>query len=456
MKFDSKVQKMKYQTLKEVIKAAYNNKLGSLLAFGNRSEAEIERIWGAVGGLSPDAGIIHFCPSACHACGEAGFKVTNACRGCSARHCEVACKFGAINRDENGRAVIDKEKCVNCGLCAKSCRYHAIINEQKPCKRACEVGAIKSTEDGKIVIDESKCISCGACIYECPFGAIVDVSMITSVVGLLKNSVGEKIYAMIAPSIAGQFGKASVGQIATALKKLGFTDVIETALGADMVSIAEAQELYDKGILLSSCCPAFVDYVKKFFPEFEEDISTHLSPMGTLGCEIKMKDKDAKIVFIGPCTAKKMEIKKPEVKRYIDYAITFEELLALFDVNEINLESLEEEKIEHASYFGRRYAKNCGLSDAIKQSLSEQRLRFDVKPVMGNGIASCKTALLKAKAGRPDGNFIEGMACVGGCMGGACMISKTKNQSYDKKYFDDSAHKKITDAVLENLNGKKI
>lgn len=451
MKFDSKVQKMKHQLLKDVIKAAYKNRLGSLLAFGNRSKADIERIWGAVGGITNDAHVIHFCPSACQACGESGYKVTDACRGCNARHCEVACKFGAINRDENGRAVIDKEKCVNCGLCAKSCRYHAIINEQKPCKRVCEVGAIKTTEDGKIVVDESKCIACGACVRECPFGAITDVSKIASVVGLLKKPEGARIYAMIAPSIAGQFGKATVGQIATGLKKVGFTDVIETALGADMVSIGEAQELYDKGFLLSSCCPAFVDYVKKFFPELEEDLSTHLSPMATLGCEIKMKDESAKVVFIGPCTAKKMEVQRPEVKKYVDYAITFEELLALFDVNGIDLESLEEEKIEHASYFGRRYAKNCGLSDAIRESMAEQRLRYDVKPVMGNGIESCKTALLKTKCGRPDGNFIEGMACVGGCLGGACVITKKQNPVGTNNYFDESKNKKITEAVINNF-----
>ena len=448
MKFNTRIQHIKYLALREFAQACFDNRNARELK--DVSNAKITKR-SREDKLTNSA--IYVVKEMCNKCPSDGFYASEVCRGCTARHCIESCKFNAITISESGQALIDKTKCVNCGACAKACKYGAIINRTRPCQNACKVGALSVGADEIIKVDYDKCISCGACVANCPFGAISDSSNIGQVVDLIKTSnKGSvfKLYAMIAPSIAGQFGNASVGQIASGLKELGFSDIVETALGADMVSIDEAKELSEKGFLLSSCCPSFVDYVKKNFPDFEKYISHNLSPMGTLGRHLKEKDKNCKIVFIGPCTAKKMEIRKPELNGVIDVAITFEELLALFDAKGIEPEKLKAKKLENASYFGRRFARNCGLSEAVKQSLKEQNINFEVKPILGNGIDGCRVALLKARAGVLDANFIEGMACEGGCVGGPCVITNFKYQLESRDYFDESKHKKITDAVLES------
>jgi iron only hydrogenase large subunit-like protein len=224
---------------------------------------------------------------------------------------------------------------------------------------------------------------------------------------------------------------------------------VEAALGADIVALAEAKELSEKGFLTSSCCPAFVSYVKKQFPDLEEYISHNLSPMATISKQIKENDPNAKVIFIGPCTAKKMEYQLEDVNPYVDSVITFEELQALFDSKDIEINNLEEEKIENASYYGRIFARNCGLSEAVAQGLKEKGLEnFDLKAVPCDGIEACKIALLKASKKMLDGNFIEGMACMGGCIGGAgCLTHGDINKIHVDKYSKSSSHLAISDAV---------
>ena len=233
------------------------------------------------------------------------------------------------------------------------------------------------------------------------------------------------------------------------LKELGFFTVIEAALGADMVAHAESRELAEKGFLTSSCCPAFVDYVHKSFPELVPLISHNLSPMATIAKYIKETDKTSKIVFIGPCTAKKAEVHKEEVRQYVDVALTFEELQALFDSKDVDITTLPEDVLDNASYFGRIFARSGGLSDAVKQGLSEHGITdFELKAVPCDGIEACKIALLKKSKGVLDGNFIEGMACVGGCIGGAgCLTHGEKNKAEVDKYGMEAYEKTISDAI---------
>lgn len=302
-------------------------------------------------------------------------------------------------------------------------------------------------------IDNSKCIQCGACVYQCPFGAISDKSFILDAIELLKNGErnngnGSKVYAIVAPSISSQFAYAKLGQVVTGLKKLGFNDVIEAALGADMVALAEAREISEKGLLTSSCCPAFVRYIKTAFPNLVDHISHNMSPMAVLAKYIKETDTNAKVVFIGPCTAKKAEIQLEEVKPYVDVVLTFEELQALFDSRDLDITTLEEGVLDNASYFGRIFARSGGLTDAAAQALKEQNIDFEVKPVVCDGIEACKLALLKLSKGVLGGNFIEGMACVGGCIGGAgCLTHGDKNKAEVDKYGREALEKTITDAV---------
>ena len=468
-KFDTKVQYLKYKVLREVARHAFEDRLADAyidipyaIVPGNEptmrccvyKERAIvnERIHMAMGGFKENPNVIEVIDIACDECPMGGYEVTESCRGCLAHRCEDVCPRDAITFDEHQRAHIDKEKCVNCGRCAKACPYSAIINKRRPCEIACKVDAISTSAESKAAqIDNSKCISCGACVYMCPWGAIVDKSFITDVVKMLKESENNqkyKVYAVVAPSISGQFSYAKLGQVITAIKKLGFHSVVEVALGADMVAYSEAAELAEKGFLTSSCCPAFVDYIHKKFPQMVEHISHNLSPMGAIGQYIKGIDPTAKIVFIGPCTAKKMEFQKESVSPYIDSVLTFEELQALFDSRDMEISELEEDVLDNASYYGRIFARSGGLSDAVVQALKEQNLDFEAKPVACDGIEACRMALLKASKNVLPGNFIEGMACVGGCIGGAgCLTHGTKDKAEVDKYGREAYEKTITDAI---------
>ncbi len=467
-KFDTKVQYLKYKVLREVARHAWDDTLldsifeiPKIIVPGNTptmrccvyKERAIlgDRVKLAMGGDKSNPNVIEVIETACDECPMGGYEVTNACRGCLAHRCEDACRFGAITFDANHVAHIDKTKCKECGACSRVCPYTAIISRKRPCENACKVKAIEMNEDRSARIDNSKCISCGACVYQCPFGAITDKSYILDVIDMIKKSKTEnyKVFAVVAPSISSQFTYAKLGQVITGLKKLGFYTVIEAALGADIVAYSESKELAEKGFLTSSCCPAFVSYVEKAFPQMMQYVSHNPSPMTAIAKYIKEHDAPCKVVFIGPCTAKKAEAQKEEVSRYVDAAMTFEELQALFDSKDIDIMSLEESVLDNASYFGRIFARSGGLSDAVRQGLKEHGITdFEYKPFACDGIEACKTALLKKNKNLLDANFIEGMACVGGCIGGAgCLTHGEKNKAEVDKYGKEAYEKTISDAI---------
>lgn len=467
-KFDTKVQYLKYMVLREVARYAWNDDLESVIDIPKTivpgrtptmrccvyKERAIlaERVKLAAGGDKNNPNVVEVIDIACDDCPAGGYEITNACRGCLAHRCMDNCKKGAITLDSRQKAHIDKSKCVECGLCAKVCPYSAIINTKRPCENSCKVKAISMSGDNVAQINADKCIACGACVYQCPFGAISDKSYILNVIDLIKKSGGNKnykTYAVAAPSIASQFDYVKLGQVVSGLKELGFFSVVEAALGADMAASAEAKELVEKGFLTSSCCPAFVKFIETQFPALADKISSNLSPMAMIARYIKSIDQTAKIIFIGPCTAKKAEFQKKGVREYIDSVITFEELQALFDSKSIELSALAESYLDNASYFGRIFARSGGLSDAVTQALKENGAEnFEYKPVVCDGIEQCKIALLRASKGVLNGNFIEGMACLSGCIGGAgCLTHGEKNRTDVDKYGREAYEKTISDAL---------
>ena len=466
-KFDTKVQHLKYKVLREVARQAWADTLldnlldiPKIIVPGNTptmrccvyKERAIlgERVKLAMGGDKTNPNVIEVIEIACDECPVGGYEVTNACRGCLAHRCEDVCKRGAISFDENHVAHIDKTKCVECGACAKVCPYTAIVGRKRPCQNACKVKAISMNENKAAAIDNNKCISCGACVYQCPFGAIMDKSYILDAIELLKNRDGKnKVYAIVTPSISSQFTYAKRGQVITGMKKLGFHTVVEAALGADMVAQAESKELAEKGFLTSSCCPAFVAYIKKNFPALVPFVSHNLSPMGAISKYIKETEENSKITFIGPCTAKKAEIQLDSVKPYVDVVLTFEELQALFDSRDLDITTLEEDVLDNASYYGRIFARSGGLSDAVAEGLKEQGLEdFKLNACACDGIEACRVALLKKSKNLLDANFIEGMACIGGCIGGAgCLTHGEKSKTEVDKYGMLAHEKTITEAV---------
>ena len=469
-KFDTKVQYLKYKVLREVARRAWDGltpeevldipkvivpgKVPTMRCCVYKERAILgERVKLAMGGDRSSRNIIQVIDIACDECPAAGYEVTGNCRGCLANRCEDVCKRQAISFDHNHVAHIDKTKCVECGQCAKVCPFGAIVNRKRPCQNACKVKAIDISPEGAAAINDDKCIQCGACVYQCPFGAISDRSFITDVIDIINKSEGNKaykVYAIVAPAFSSQFSHAKVGQAITGLKQLGFHTVIEAALGADMVSMSESRELVEKGVLTSSCCPAFVRYIKTAFPALEPFVSHNLSPMAALAKYIKSTDPTAKVIFVGPCTAKKAERELDGVKDLIDGVLTFEELQALFDSKDMEISELPEDVLDNASYFGRIFARSGGLSEAVAQALKEQNIDFEAKPVVCSGIEECRMALLKLSKNPKllGGNFIEGMACLGGCINGAgCLTHGEKNKAEVDKYGREAMEKTISDAV---------
>lgn len=470
-RFDTKVQYLKYSVLREVARFAWQDKLYDKLldipamivpgktptmrccVYKERAILN-ERVKLAMGGDPTNPNVIEVIDIACDDCPSGGYEVTSACRGCLAHRCEAACKKGAITFDHNQKAHIDKTKCVECGMCSKVCPYSAIINLKRPCENSCKVKAISMSDTLSAQIDNSKCISCGACVYQCPFGAISDKSYILDVIDIIKkseNNTKYKVYAVVAPSIASQFTYVPLGKVVSAIKELGFFHVVEAALGADMVADAESQELVEKGFLTSSCCPAFVMYIHKQFPDLVKYISHNLSPMATIAKYMKQVDPTGKIIFIGPCTAKKMEFRKKEVHPYVASVITFEELQALIDSKDIDMPALEEGHLDNASYFGRIFARSGGVTDAVRQAMKENGIEgFEFKPIVCDGIEQCKVALLRASKNMLPNNFIEGMACVDGCIGGAgCLTHGIKNKAAADEYGKQAMEKSIHDALSQ-------
>ena len=469
-KFDTKVQYLKYRALLGVARAAWEDRLQEVLftlpkeivpgkeatmrccVFKERAVFS-ERIHLAMGGNPENPNVIEVLDIACDECPASGYEITDTCRGCIAHRCEEVCPKQAITFDEHLKGHIDKSKCINCGRCATVCPYSAIANRRRPCQNACKVQhTIGMAEDFSATIDNDRCLSCGSCVYQCPFGAIMDKSYILDAISMLKAAgKNHPLFAVVAPAVASQFDSVTVGQIFAGLKALGFTHVVETALGADMVARQEARELLEKGFLTTSCCPAFVSFVQKEFPQLAGNVSTTPSPMAMIGRYIKEHCPQAKVVFIGPCITKKAEAQKPEVKPCIDCVLTFEELEALFDSRELDLASLEDLPVEDASPFGRTFARSGGVTGAVRQALAELGADgFEFKPVVCNGIEECRTALLKAARGKLDGNFIEGMHCVGGCVNGSGCLSHISNKSISVDRFGAAARKKQLEEAVSS------
>ncbi|MEE1077773.1 MAG: 4Fe-4S dicluster domain-containing protein [Agathobacter sp.] len=405
---------------------------------------------GKAPGPVDDGNIIQVISSACEDCPISSYTVTENCQNCMGKACINACKFGAI---EPGRlrSHIDASKCKECGKCAQACPYNAIAHLKRPCKFSCPVNAITYDEHGISVIDEKKCIRCGKCIHRCPFGAIGSKTFIVDVVNALKDE-NKKVYAMCAPAAEGQFGPdITMASWKKAMKAVGFDDYIEVGLGGDMTAAYEADEwseAYKEGKKkVTSCCPGFVNMVRLHFPELKDNISTTVSPMCAVSRMIKAKEPDAVCVFIGPCIAKKSEVVDQKIENNVDYVLTFSEIRAIMKAKDVQLEP-DNTEYQEASTFGKRFGNSGGVTAAVLQSLKESEDNIDAKVCVANGAADCKKALLLMKAGKLPEDFIEGMACEGGCVGGP---SSFDDMVSTKKHRDELIGKADARLIRENL-----
>lgn len=410
-----------------------------------------ERISMAMGGDIENPNLVEVLETACDHCLENRYIVTEMCRGCLAHRCQQSCPVNAISI-VNNKAKIDHEKCIECGRCYSSCPYNAIADVMRPCIKACPMGAINIDQNKKAVVDNDLCIQCGACVYHCPFGAIQEKSYILAVIDVLKQE-NKNVYAIIAPAIAAQYNYINMGQVITGIKQLGFKDVIEVALGADMVAKHEAEEYIERmmkgdGFMTSSCCPAFVKYIHKKYSALIKNISSTVSPMTATARIVKSIDPEACVVFIGPCIGKKDEESFFGNDKSVDFVLTFEELTAMIEAKDIQLDQLEESPLNNASYFGRGFASSGGVTKAVEEILKDKELEFEVNTMICDGIDECDKALKLAKANRLKHTFIEGMACKGGCIKGpVTMHYGNKDKKALNQYCKEALENSSEDAV---------
>ena len=436
---DENVIKIKHDVLYEVAKLAFADELeekrdgiaqslipGPTLQFRCciYKEREIIRqrvrlAEGKAPGMHDDGNIVQVISSACEDCPISSYVVTDNCQNCIGKACINACNFGAIEMGRH-RSHIDASKCKECGKCAQACPYHAIAALKRPCKFSCPVDAISYDENGISVINEEKCIRCGLCIHRCPFGAIGSKTFIVDVIKAIKSE--HPVYALVAPATEGQFGEhITMNSWKKAMKAVGFTDLVEVGLGGDMTAAYEAEEwaeAYKNGKkMTTSCCPAFVNMVKKHYPELIENVSTTISPMCAVSRMLKAKEPDAVTVFIGPCISKKSEVKDHAIEGNADYALTYSEIRAIMHARNVELEE-DDNSYQESSIYGKRFANSGGVTEAVLQSLKESDDEIAATVNKCNGAAECKKALLLMKVGRLPEDFIEGMICEGGCVGG--------------------------------------
>lgn len=439
--------------------------------------------------------LINIIKFACHKCPDNEMKVTDACQGCLAHPCREVCPKGAISF-VNGRSVIDQEKCIKCGKCMAACPYGAILKLERPCAKACGMKAIGTDEYGRADIDQDKCVSCGMCLANCPFGAIADKAQIFQTIQAIKSDT--PVYAAIAPAIAGQFGpELTPGKMRSALQALGFTDVFEVAIGADLCTIEEAKDFAEEVLgvspeedagmdalsnspsekgnnaqgtaekkklpfMATSCCPAWSMMAKKLFPKYADCISMALTPMVLTGRLIKKQHPGSKVAFIGPCAAKKLEAGRRTIRSDIDFVLTFEELMGMFEAKDVDFAALEDQPLpQEASADGRGFAVSGGVAQAVVNCLNELYPDLDVKTASAEGLDECRKLLSLAKAGKYNGYLLEGMACPGGCVAGA-----GTRQPIAKSAASVGQIKKMTTAkvalqseykgMLEDLEERKI
>lgn len=370
-----------------------------------------------------EAPLINIIPYACHACPTNQYRVTESCQNCLAASCQQVCPREAISF-VNGKSQIDPSKCIKCGKCAQACSYHAIIHMERPCQAACGMDAISQDENGRAVINQDKCVSCGQCLVSCPFGAIVDKGQIYQVVRSIMQ--GDEVYALMAPAFARQFGaEITVEKLRSAIKQLGFKDMIEVAIGADICAVEEANDFLEKvpaeqPFMATSCCPAWHSMVQKLFPAQFKNISMTLTPMVYTARMVKKEHPNAKIVFVGPCAAKKLEAIRENIRSDVDFVLTFEEMMGIFEAKEIDFENLEEDAtLDEGSAAGRGFAVAGGVAQAVVDIVHQAHPEMDIKVANAQGLRECRKLMTMAKVGKYNGYLLEGMACPGGCIAGA-------------------------------------
>ncbi len=391
--------------------------------------------------------LINIIKFACHKCPDNQVVITDQCQGCLAQPCRQVCPRDAIYF-EHGQAHIDRNHCIRCGKCMGVCQYGVILRMERPCAVACGMKAIRSDEYGRADIDQEKCVSCGMCLANCPFGAIADKAQIFQCIQAIRSGI--PVYAAIAPAIAGQFGAAGTPErMRAAFRQLGFADVVEVAIGADLCTLQEARDFLSEvpqrlPFMGTSCCPAWSVMAKREFPQQADCISMALTPMVLTGRLIKKENPGCKVAFIGPCAAKKLEASRKSIRSDVDFVLTFEEVMGMFEARNVDFTTLQEMPVpSSASADGRGFSISGGVAQAVVNCARQLAPDREVPVERAEGLNDCRKMLMRAKAGKLNGYLLEGMACPGGCIGGAGtvqLIPKAAQEVEKVKKLSERAH----------------
>lgn len=329
--------------------------------------------------------------------------------------------------------VIHTEECINCA-------------DERACAASCVFDAIEETE-GKIKINPDKCVGCGVCIDTCKLEKLAENKDVFPVLKAVREKK-QDVYALIAPAFAGQFaGTVTPGRLRTALKAIGFKGMIEVAVFADILTLKEALE-FDRHVvknsdfqLTSCCCPVWIAMIRNIYQEMMPHVPGAVSPMIAAGRVIKKLHPKAMTVFIGPCIAKKKEAKEPDIIDAVDYVLTFQEVKDILEAAEIHVEELSEDMQEHSSRAGRIYARTGGVSEAVKHTVEQLHpdRKIAVHTEQADGVKACRKLIERIQKGEAEGNFFEGMACHGGCVGGPKRILETEQGKEAVNQYGDAA-----------------
>lgn len=335
--------------------------------------------------------------------------------------------------------------------------------KESSCISGCIFNAIRRDEEGKIFIDSSLCAGCMVCVEACKSGKLVASRDTLPVLYAVKKAKGP-VYALIAPAFIGQFDRhITPGMLRSAFKKIGFAGMVEVALFADILTLKEALE-FDKRVLneedfllTSCCCPVWLAMIRRVYRQYIPNIPGSVSPMIAGGRAIKLLEPDAVTVFIGPCVAKKAEARESDISGAIDFVLTFEEVRDIFDAFKTNLHEMEDDSRDHSSVTGRIYAYAGGVSRAVQDTVKRLNpsREISVEAQLADGVPACREMMNRLKEGKLRANFLEGMGCKGGCVGGPkAVLSRDKGRENVQRYGKQAVHFSPVDNpyVLEMLN----